>query len=133
MQVDEYYSPIAHGEAVKDPTVAAVAEKTGVSAAQLCIKYVLQHGLVALPKASSRAHIRDNAALAFTISPEDMARLDALDFHDHGEYSFSRCSAENNKQNNDALLPLSRQERFLLPRSKRTAHFYDHAKMFTML
>ena len=86
--VTEAYSPIAHGEAVKDPTVAAVAENTGVSAAQLCIKYVLQHGLVALPKASSRAHIRDNAALAFTISPEDMARLDALDFHGHGEYSF---------------------------------------------
>lgn len=85
--VTEAYSPIAHGEAVKDPTVAAVAEKTGVSAAQLCIKYVLQHGLVVLPKASSRAHIRDNAALSFTISPEDMARLDALDFHDHGEYS----------------------------------------------
>ena len=39
--VTEAYSPIAHGEAVKDPTVAAVAEKAGVSAAQLCIKYVL--------------------------------------------------------------------------------------------
>ena len=82
----EAYSPIAHGEALKNPAIAEMAKKYGVNAAQLCIRYVLQRGLVALPKASSYAHIRDNAALDFVIAPEDMRRLDALDFHEYGEY-----------------------------------------------
>ncbi len=84
----EAYSPIAHGEAVKNPVITETAARYGVSAAQLCIRYVLQRGLIALPKASSRAHIRDNAALDFVIAAEDMARLDELDFQDYGEYSF---------------------------------------------
>ena len=82
----EAYSPIAHGEALKDRVIAETAAACGVTAAQLCIRYVLQRGLVALPKASSYAHIRDNAALDFVIAPEDMRRLDALDFHEYGEY-----------------------------------------------
>lgn len=37
----EAYSPIAHGEALKNPAVAAMAEKYAVTPAQLCIRYVL--------------------------------------------------------------------------------------------
>ena len=37
----EAYSPIAHGEALKNPAIAEIARKYGVSAAQLCIRYVL--------------------------------------------------------------------------------------------
>ena len=46
----EAYSPIAHGEALKNPAIVKMAVKYGVSAAQLCIRYVLQLGAVALPK-----------------------------------------------------------------------------------
>ena len=84
----EAYSPIAHGEAVKNPVITGMAEKYSVSAARLCVKYVLERGIIALPKASSREHIRDNAALDFTISDEDMKTLNSLDFRDYGEYSF---------------------------------------------
>ena len=84
----EAYSPIAHGEAVKNPVITETAAKYKVSAAQLCIRYVLERGIVALPKASSREHIRENASLDFTISDEDMSALGALDFKDYGEYSF---------------------------------------------
>ena len=84
----EAYSPIAHGEAVKNPVITGMAEKYGVSAARLCVKYVLERGIIALPKASSREHIRDNAALDFTISDEDMKTLSSLGFRDYGEYSF---------------------------------------------
>lgn len=84
----EAYSPIAHGEAVKNPVITGMAEKYGVSAARLCVKYVLERGIIALPKASSREHIRDNAALDFTISDEDMKTLNSLGFRDYGEYSF---------------------------------------------
>ena len=37
--VVEAYSPIAHGAALKNKTIAKMADKYGVSIAQLCIKY----------------------------------------------------------------------------------------------
>ncbi len=84
----EAYSPIAHGEALKSPAITQAAKKYGVSPAQLCIKYILQLGLIALPKASSRDHIKENSELDFIISDEDMNSLKKLDFKDYGEYSY---------------------------------------------
>lgn len=84
----EAYSPIAHGEALKSPVIVETAQKYGVSPAQLCIRYILQLGLIALPKASSYAHIRENAELSFTISEADMALLRGADFRDYGSYSY---------------------------------------------
>ncbi|WP_432876879.1 aldo/keto reductase family protein [Kribbella sp. CA-245084] len=46
----EAYSPIAHGEILKNPAVATVADRYGVSVPQLCIRYTLQLGTVPLPK-----------------------------------------------------------------------------------
>lgn len=86
--VVEAYSPIAHGEALKNETIAAMAQKYGVSAPQLCIKYALNLGTVALPKTSNLKHMQDNAELDFTISNSDMDILRALDFKNYGEYSY---------------------------------------------
>lgn len=85
--VVEAYSPIAHGEALKNETVNNMAKKYGVSPAQLCIKYVLQLGIVALPKASSSEHMQENANLDFSISQEDMKILQEIDFRNYGEHS----------------------------------------------
>lgn len=73
--VVEAYSPIAHGEALKNPEITEMAQKYGVSAAQLCIRYAIELGTVALPKTANPAHMADNAAVDFAISPEDMATL----------------------------------------------------------
>lgn len=73
--VVEAYSPIAHGEALKNPEITEIAQKYGVSAAQLCIRYAIELGTVALPKTANPAHMADNAAVDFAISPEDMATL----------------------------------------------------------
>lgn len=86
--VVEAYSPIAHGEALKNETIVAMAQKYGVSVPQLCIKYVLNLGTVALPKTSNPTHMQDNAKLSFEISSEDMETLKSLDFKDYGEYSY---------------------------------------------
>lgn len=85
--VVEAYSPIAHGEALKNETIVAMAQKYGVSVPQLCIKYALNLGTVALPKTSNPKHMKDNANLSFKISSEDMETLKALDFKDYGKYS----------------------------------------------
>ncbi|MDO4175356.1 MAG: aldo/keto reductase [Eubacteriales bacterium] len=71
----EAYSPIAHGEAFKNPTILNMAKDYGVSAAQLCIRYALQLGTVALPKTANPAHMADNADVNFEISSTDMETL----------------------------------------------------------
>ena len=85
--VVEAYSPIAHGEALKNEIIVAMAQKYGVSVPQLCIRYVLNLGTVALPKTSNTEHMQNNANLDFEISNEDMEVLKALNFKDYGEYS----------------------------------------------
>ena len=85
--VVEAYSPIAHGEALKNETIVEMAQKYGVSVPQLCIKYVLNLGTVALPKTANVEHMQNNANLNFEISNEDMDVLKALNFKDYGEYS----------------------------------------------
>ena len=71
----EAYSPIAHGAALKNENIAAVARRYGVTVPQLCIKYTLQLGAVSLPKSSHPEHMKSNAMLDFTLSDEDMAAL----------------------------------------------------------
>ena len=84
----EAYSPIAHGEALKSPEITGIAAKYSVSAARLCVRYILQRGLIALPKASSRPHIAENASTDFEISAGDMETLDRLSFRDYGEFGY---------------------------------------------
>ena len=84
----EAYSPIAHGEALKNPAIAGMAKKYGVSAAQLCIRYAIELGAVALPKTANPGHMADNADVDFTISQEDMETLKNMArIADYGEFS----------------------------------------------
>lgn len=87
--VVEAYSPIAHGELLKNEIVQAMAQKYGVSIARLCVRYVLQLGLVALPKTSNPAHMAENADVQFEISDEDMTLLKQIKrMEDYGQYSY---------------------------------------------
>ncbi|EQB11174.1 aldo/keto reductase [Sphingobium lactosutens] len=82
------YSPVAHGAVLKDRRLGEIAGRYGVSVPQLCIRYCLQLDLLPLPKTVNPAHMRDNAAVDFTISDEDMALLrSAQDSTDYGEAS----------------------------------------------
>jgi diketogulonate reductase-like aldo/keto reductase len=74
----EAYSPFAHGLIVNHPEIGDIATRYGVSAPQLCIRFLLQKGAVVLPKATTTAHIEQNADLDFEISADDMAVLDAM-------------------------------------------------------
>ena len=76
--VVEAYSPFAHGLMVNHPEIADIAARYGVSAPQLCIRFLLQKGAVVLPKATTTVHIEQNAQLDFEISADDMAVLDAM-------------------------------------------------------
>lgn len=85
----EAYSPIAHGMALKNPKIAAIAEKYNVSPAQLCVRYDIQLGLVALPKTANPEHMKNNANVDFNISDQDMEVLKNIEhIKDYGDSSF---------------------------------------------
>ncbi len=71
----EAYSPVAHGEMLKNAQVADMAKKYGVSIPQLCIRYTIQLGTVSLPKTANPEHMKSNAEVDFVIGDEDMEIL----------------------------------------------------------
>lgn len=83
----EAYSPIAHGEMLKNQQVKAIADKYNVSIPQLCIRYTIQLGTVSLPKTANPDHMSSNAQIDFEISEEDMAVLQEVTARDYGEHS----------------------------------------------
>ncbi|XVU29873.1 aldo/keto reductase [Actinoplanes sp. CA-054009] len=83
----EAYSPIAHGESLKNADIAAMASRYGVTVPQLCIRYTLQLGTVSLPKTANPEHMRANAQADFEISDADMDALRSLRALDYGEHS----------------------------------------------
>lgn len=85
----EAYSPIARGEALKNKAIADIAAKYSVTPAQLCVRYVLDLGMVALPKTANPEHKKANADVDFNISGEDLNTLKNFEkIKDYGEYSF---------------------------------------------
>ena len=84
--VVEAYSPIAHGEALKNPVIKEMADKYKVSVPQLCIKYDLQLNMVVLPKTDNPDHMKSNADLDFVISDQDMEMLKNIErIKDYGK------------------------------------------------
>ncbi len=84
----EAYSPVAHGELMKNTQVAGIADKYGVTVPQLSIRYDLQLGLLPLPKTAKPAHMRNNADVDFTISEADMELLKNVErIKDYGRAS----------------------------------------------
>ncbi len=84
----EAYSPVAHGELLKNQQVQEMAQKYGVSIPQLGIRYTLQLGLLPLPKTANPAHMKENADLDFVISDGDMEFLQNIEqIEDYGDAS----------------------------------------------
>lgn len=72
------YSPLGQGPILGEPTLVAVARKHGVTPAAIALAYVIERpGVVAIPKASTLAHVDANAkALDVRLDDQDRADLD---------------------------------------------------------
>jgi diketogulonate reductase-like aldo/keto reductase len=73
------YCPLSQaGALLHEPALLEVAQRHGVKPAQVALAWVLrQEGVIAIPKAVSSVHLRDNAAAAsITLSADDLALLD---------------------------------------------------------
>jgi diketogulonate reductase-like aldo/keto reductase len=76
----EAFSPLTRGHRLNDPRLMAMASKYHHTSAQMMIRWVLQKGMVVIPKSVHPDRMRENAAVFdFDISPEDMAAMDAFD------------------------------------------------------
>jgi len=73
------YSPVEQGRLTSHPALDKVAAKVGATPAQVALAWTLRHdGLIAIPKASSIAHVRENRAAAdIVLSDAALATLDA--------------------------------------------------------
>jgi diketogulonate reductase-like aldo/keto reductase len=72
------YCPFDEGRLLGDRTLVAISSKHGVSTAQVALAWLLaKHGVIAIPKASSARHLRDNvAAMDLRLDAEDITQID---------------------------------------------------------
>src|SRR5260370_24344862 len=73
------YSPIGHGRGLlNNATLKKIAKRHDATAAQIAIAWVLrQPEVIAIPKASDKMHVRDNArSLGVNLTRQDLADLD---------------------------------------------------------
>ncbi len=72
------YSPLGRGDLLNHPAIQAVADRHDATPAQVALAAVMRHeGVIAIPKASSVAHVEANAAaLDIQLDAEDIETLD---------------------------------------------------------
>jgi len=74
------YAPIARGTVTDVPELTDIAAKHGASEVQVSLAWLRQHGIAAIPKATSEAHIRANwESQQLTLDDAEMATIDELD------------------------------------------------------
>ncbi len=72
------YSPVEQGALARNARLETIATRHNATAAQIALAWVMaQPGVIAIPKASSQEHVRQNvAALDIKLTSEDLAELD---------------------------------------------------------
>ena len=77
----EAWSPMGRGEIFSNPVIENLSRKYSHTAAQLCIRWCIQHSVLPLPKSVTKERIRSNIEVFdFCISDEDMKLMDAVPF-----------------------------------------------------
>ncbi len=73
------WSPLGRGMLLKHETVLSLAQKYGVTPAQLCLRWCLQHGFMPIARTLELSHLKENRnVFNFTIDEDDMAQLDTI-------------------------------------------------------
>lgn len=78
--VTQSWGPLGQGSLLDHPAVHGVADRHNATPAQAILAWHRQHGMAAIPKASSPARLAENlASLELKLDAEDMAEIDSLD------------------------------------------------------
>lgn len=74
------YSPLAQGQALDMPLLLEIGREHGRSSAQVILRWLMQLGIVAIPKAASAEHRRENIDIFdFELSDAQMQTIGELD------------------------------------------------------
>jgi len=74
----EGYSPLKRSD-LGNPVLAEIAAAHGKTAAQVILRWHVEHGFVVIPRSRRRERIEENfAVFDFELTPEELGRLDAL-------------------------------------------------------
>ena len=73
------YSPIAKGRIKNDETLARIGQNHGKSAAQVCLRWLVQQNVSAIPRTSRIERLSENIDIFdFTLSDEEMRLISAM-------------------------------------------------------
>jgi diketogulonate reductase-like aldo/keto reductase len=74
------YSPLAQGKVVLDPILQTIGNNYHKSAVQVTLRWLLQKGVVAIPRSANKEQLLENGdVFDFTLSEEEMKKIDCLD------------------------------------------------------
>jgi len=77
--VVEAYSPLARGKVFTNELLKQISRKYYKSVAAVCLRWVLQHEVVVIPKSTTEERIKDNLNLFdFTLTDDEMSAIDKL-------------------------------------------------------
>ncbi|MBI3342479.1 aldo/keto reductase [Candidatus Curtissbacteria bacterium] len=77
--VIQAYSPLTRTKRLDDKTLKELAEKYGVTSAQILLRWNLQMGTVPIPKANQKRHLDENInVFDFELESKDMEKLSNL-------------------------------------------------------
>jgi diketogulonate reductase-like aldo/keto reductase len=75
----EAWSPLGQGNLIADPLLKSIGEKYHKSAAQVILRWDIQHNIITIPKSVRQERIIENAnVFDFELTAEDMAKIDGL-------------------------------------------------------
>lgn len=73
------WSPLAQGRVADDAVIGQIAAAHGKTPGQITLRWLVQQGVVAIPKTASEARARENFDIFdFELSDAEIARVDAL-------------------------------------------------------
>jgi len=75
----EAYSPLTRGKKLDHPKILEIAQKYNKSAAQVLIRWGLQHEIIEIPKSGNKDHLEENInVFDFSLKSSEIQELDNL-------------------------------------------------------
>jgi diketogulonate reductase-like aldo/keto reductase len=73
------YSPVAKGRIKNDPVLARIGQVHGKTAAQVCLRWLVQQNVVAIPRTSRIERLSENIDVSdFVLSGDEMRRISEM-------------------------------------------------------
>jgi diketogulonate reductase-like aldo/keto reductase len=73
------YSPVAKGRIKNDPTLARIGQAHGKTAAQVCLRWLVQQNVAAIPRTSKIERLSENIEIFdFELSDDEMRQISLM-------------------------------------------------------